>query len=126
MNHRQHPWIGQKSLADRLIERTDLDVYIIPDRQPLYKKPLGKLRKSRVRFSWRDAVVTLLCLAISTAVGFAFDWAGFSESNIITIYILGVLVTAVSTSGICMEQPTPAERAGVQLLFYRAALHPPG
>jgi len=32
-------------------------------------------------------------------VGFAFDWAGFSESNIITIYILGVLVTAVSTSG---------------------------
>ena len=99
VNHRQHPWIGQKSLADRLIERTDLDAYIIPDRQPLYKKPLGKLRKSRVRFSWRDAVVTLLCLAISTAVGFAFDWAGFSESNIITIYILGVLVTAVSTSG---------------------------
>ena len=99
VNHRQHPWIGQKSLADRLIERTDLDVYIIPDRQPVYKKPLGKLRKSRVRFSWRDAVVTLLCLAISTAVGFAFDWAGFSESNIITIYILGVLVTAVSTSG---------------------------
>lgn len=99
VNHRQHPWIGQKSLADRLIERTDLDVYIIPDRQPLYKKPLGKLRKSRVRFSWRDAVATLLCLAISTAVGFAFDWAGFSESNIITIYILGVLVTAVSTSG---------------------------
>uniref|UniRef100_UPI003FEE1204 DUF4118 domain-containing protein n=1 Tax=Dysosmobacter welbionis TaxID=2093857 RepID=UPI003FEE1204 len=99
VNHRQHPWIGQKSLADRLIERTDLDVYIIPDRQPLYKKPLGKLRKSRVRFSWRDAVVTLLCLAISTAVGFAFDWAGFSESNIITIYILGLLVTAVSTSG---------------------------
>lgn len=99
VNHRQHPWIGQKSLADRLIERTDLDVYIIPDRQPLYKKPLGKLRKSRVRFSWRDAVVTLLCLAVSTAVGFAFDWAGFSESNIITIYILGVLVTAVSTSG---------------------------
>ena len=99
VNHRQHPWIGQKSLADRLIERTDLDVYIIPDRQPLYKKPLGKLRKSRVRFSWRDAVVTLLCLAISTAVGFAFDWAGFSESTIITIYILGVLVTAVSTSG---------------------------
>ena len=99
VNHRQHPRVGQKSLADRLIERTDLDVYIIPDRQPLYKKPLGKLRKSRVRFSWRDAVVTLLCLAISTAVGFAFDWAGFSESNIITIYILGVLVTAVSTSG---------------------------
>ena len=108
-----------------MIERTDLDVYIIPDRQPLYKKPLGKLRKSRVRFSWRDAVVTLLCLAISTAVGFAFDWAGFSESNIITIYILGVLVTAVSTSGLSVwSGQLPAERAGVQLLFLPSRASP--
>ena len=30
---------------------------------------------------------------------FAFDHAGFSESNSITVYILGVLVTAVWTEG---------------------------
>ena len=53
-------------------------------------------------------MVTLLCLAISTAVGFAFDWAGFSESNIITIYILGRIGDSSQHQlGICMERPTP-------------------
>ena len=42
MNHRSNSITRKKSMADRLIELTDLDVYIIPDQQPLYKKPLGK------------------------------------------------------------------------------------
>lgn len=41
----------------------------------------------------------LLSLILSTAVGFGFFYAGFSESNIITVYILGVLLTAVWTGG---------------------------
>lgn len=97
MNHRQNVITGKKSLADRLIELTDLDVYIIPDHQPLYKRPLGKLRLPQVRFSWSDTALMLAALVLSTAVGFAFYYAGFSESNIITVYILGVLMTAVCT-----------------------------
>lgn len=99
INHKQNPITRKKSLADRLIELTDLDVYIIPDRQPLYKKPLGKLRMPRTQFSWTDAGVMLASLLLSTAVGFGFDAAGFRESNIITVYILGVLMTAVWTNG---------------------------
>lgn len=41
----------------------------------------------------------LLSLAVSTVVGLGFFWAGFSESNMITVYILGVLLTAVWTGG---------------------------
>ena len=54
INHKQNPIMGKKSLADRLIELTDLDVYIIPDHQPLYKKPLGRLRvwQSICCFAW--------------------------------------------------------------------------
>lgn len=99
INHKQNPITRKKSLADRLIELTDLDVYIIPDRQPLYKKPLGKLRMPRTQFSWTDAGVMLASLLLSTAVAFGFDAAGFRESNIITVYILGVLMTAVWTNG---------------------------
>lgn len=99
INHKQNPITGKKSLADRLIELTDLDVYIIPDRQPLYKKPIGKLRMPQAQFSWRDAGIMLASLLLSTAVGFGFYAAGFSESNIITVYILGVLMTAVWTNG---------------------------
>ena len=99
INHKQNPITGKKSLADRLIELTDLDVYIIPDRQPLYKKPIGKLLIPETHFSWRDVAVMLASLLLSTAVGFGFYYAGFSESNIITVYILGVLMTAVWTNG---------------------------
>ena len=99
INHKQNPVMGKKSLADRLIERTDLDVYIIPDHQPLYKKPLGKLRVPKARFSWKDTGIMLASLLLSSIAGFAFYYAGFSESNMITVYILGVLLTAVWTNG---------------------------
>lgn len=99
MNHKQNPITGKKSLADRLIELTDLDIYIIPDRQPLYKKPLGKLRVPKFRFTWKDTGVALAALLLSSLVGVGFYNAGFGESNIITVYILGVLITAVCTDG---------------------------
>ena len=97
INHKQNAITGKKSLADRLIELTDLDIYIIPDHQPLYKKPLGKMHLPKARFSWRDTGIMLAAWLLSTAVGFAFYGAGFSESNIITVYILGMLLTAVWT-----------------------------
>ena len=99
INHKQNPITGKKSLADRLIELTDLDVYIIPDHQPLYKKPLGKLHVPKARFTWKDIGIMLASLLLSSIAGFGFYHAGFSESNIITVYILGVLLTAVSTDG---------------------------
>ena len=99
MNHRQNLILGKQSLADRLIELTDLDVYIIPDQQPLYKKPRAKLHLPEARFTWRDTGIMLLSLILASLVGLGFYRVGFSESNIITIYILGVLITAVCTSG---------------------------
>lgn len=99
MNHKQNLLTGKKSLADRLIELTELDIYIIPDHQPLYKKRMGRIRMSSPRFSWKDTAIMLLSLALSTVIALGFFWAGFSESNIITVYILGVLLTAVWTGG---------------------------
>ena len=99
INHKQNPITGKKSLADRLIELTDLDVYIIPDHQPLYKKPLGRLHVPKARFTWKDTGIMLASLLLSSIAGFGFYHAGFSESNIITVYILGVLLTAVLTDG---------------------------
>ena len=98
INHKQNPITGKKSLADRLIELTDLDIYIIPDHQPLYKKPLGKLHVPKARFTWKDTGILLASLLFSSLAGLGFYHAGFSESNIITVYILGVLITAVWTN----------------------------
>ncbi len=45
----------------------------------------------------KDALVTLASLVFVTAIGLAFTRFGFSEANIITVYILGVLVISVLT-----------------------------
>ncbi len=99
INHKQNRFTGQKSLADHLLEKTDLDVYIIPDQQrAAYKRPRPRANDLKARLSWKDFGIMLLCLMGATALGFGFYHAGFSESNIITVYILAVLLTAVLTS----------------------------
>lgn len=99
MNHRPSPLTGYKSLADRLIELTDLDVYIIPDQQPVYKKPLFRSPRGAFILSWADTLKMLLVWLGATAVSFLFYHFGLSESNIIIVYILGVLLSAVWTAG---------------------------
>ena len=72
INHKQNPLIGKKSLADRLIALTDLDIYIIPDPQPLYKKPLGKFHLPKSHFTRNDACITLAALIPSSMAGLGF------------------------------------------------------
>ncbi|MBC8560098.1 DUF4118 domain-containing protein [Fumia xinanensis] len=89
---------ARPSLTERITQLSpNLDIYIIPDRNtPLYKaRRRSPQRPERVP---SDVFKSLLALAASTAIGFLFYELGFSEANIITIYILGVLVTAVTTS----------------------------
>ena len=66
INHKQAFPFGKKSLADRLIELTNLDVYIIPDHQPRYKKPHGTPHPPKFRFTWKDTGVMLGTLLLST------------------------------------------------------------
>lgn len=46
----------------------------------------------------RNMSVAFAALLLSTLIGFGFYEVGFSEANIITIYILGVLITSVVTA----------------------------
>lgn len=52
--------------------------------------------------SLRDMIKSILILLLATLIGFVFHKLGFTEANIITVYILGVLITSViTTSWIC-------------------------
>ena len=53
----------------------------------------GKKRKAAA-----DIFKSILVLGISTFISYFFSKRGFREANIITVYILGVLITAVVTS----------------------------
>lgn len=92
-------FFGKPSLTERLTAAApNLDIYIIPDKEEKRYRP-QRPRKRRIQFSVFDLLKSLLVLALCTGIGFLFDWLGFSEANIITIYILGVLTTAVITTG---------------------------
>ncbi len=100
-NHRTALGFRNKTLADKLIKLAgDIDIYVIPDSQPLYKKRGSLFRKDEdAAFSWIDLVKVLLITVAATLISFGFYALGLREANIITIYILGVLLTAVWTHG---------------------------
>lgn len=91
-------WYPAPSFSERLtLLAPNLDIYIIPDREtPVYKTRRKLL--NRPSFSVADALKTVGILAAATLIGLLFQHVGFSEANIITVYILGVLLTAVTTS----------------------------
>ena len=99
-NHRTSTFMKNKPLVDRLTSRTEnVDVYIIPDVQPLYKKTRGLVHKPEQRFNWKDCVKSILLTIVATGIGFLFYELGLREANIIIVYLLGVLLTAVWTTG---------------------------
>lgn len=89
---------GRQPLTEKITQLSqNLDVYIIPDQNtPPYKLKRRIFKKPK--FYPVDLFKSLLALAASTAIGFVFYHFGFSEANTITVYILGVLATAIITS----------------------------
>lgn len=74
----------------------DMDIYIIPDNHmERVKQRLNFEAKGRIR--WVDFLKAALCLFVSTMIGFLFYKMGFSDTNIITVYILGVMISAIIT-----------------------------
>ncbi len=88
----------RKSLTDRLVAYApDLDYYIIPDHGTtayVARRPSGFDRR-RVLL---DVTVFLASLGICTAIGFLFSHLGFTDANIIMVYLLGLLAVSVGTS----------------------------
>ncbi len=94
---------SQKSLTDKLIELAPhLDLYIIPDMAGENPKRRAPVHRPGIKPTLGGILITLAGLVLSTAVGFLSEGFGFTEANIITIYILGVLLTALFTrNAIC-------------------------
>lgn len=89
---------GKPSLTEQLTAAApNLDIYIIPDKETTAYKP-PKTQKAKFQFLPSDLIKSVALLVVATLIGHAFYLLGFSEANIITIYILSVLVTAVVTT----------------------------
>ncbi len=88
----------QKPLTERLIALAPyLDVYIIPDIAGENKGKKNPAVKKSIIPSVKDVLITLGILALTTGIGFLFQRMQFTQANTITVYILGVLLTALFT-----------------------------
>lgn len=94
------PLIRGKTLADKLTDLAgSLDIYIIPDAQRGEQRRFSIGRGEQPAFRMQDFLKTLLVITLATLIGFVFFEAGLRDANIVIIYILGVLVTAIWTHG---------------------------
>ncbi len=92
----------KQSLTEKLISHApQLDIHIIPDSNSddAPYRALFNGHKEKFRLSMQDVLKSVLILALASGIGFLFDGLGFADANIITVYVLGVLVTAVVTTG---------------------------
>lgn len=87
------------TLNEKLISYApNLDVYVIPDQATIDYRERKKIIRETTALLPSDIVKSIAVLVAATGIGFIFYDHGFSEANIIMVYILGVLVTAIVTT----------------------------
>lgn len=95
----RHHLIGKPALTEQLFSYVpEIDIYIIPDTNAdvSYREDGGRrIPRKQVLL---NSVKTLLILLAVTGFSLLFHEFGYTDANIIMLYILGVLLTAVVTS----------------------------
>jgi two-component system sensor histidine kinase KdpD len=95
---RKHSF-GKPSLTDQLVAYVpEIDLHIIPDQS---SEIAYRLRKAGMDYRERiveNTVRSVLILLAATALSLLFYRLGFTDANIIMVYILGVLLTSIVTS----------------------------
>lgn len=92
------------TLTERLIALAPaLDIHIIPDTESIQKEQRKRLfGKASLGSTLKGLAVSALILAVASGLSFAFHYMGFTDANVITLYILAVLITsAVTESRLC-------------------------
>ena len=93
-------FFNKPALTEKLIAHApNMDIHIIPDSSDIVKYRKTNFKKaSDFSISLRDLMKSIGILLAATLIGYAFSWLGFKEANIVTVYILAVLVIAVITT----------------------------
>ena len=98
----RHSFLAPKeTLMSRLNELApDVEIIIVPNRLQDDSRRFslkGKLQQERITAG--DLAKTLLILAVCTGLGFLFTSIGLAITNVVLIYILGVMAVALFTTG---------------------------
>ena len=93
-------FFGKPTLTEKLTQiAPNIDIHIIPDASTDSAYRQKKARKRvNLRTTLRDWGISVGILALASGLAYLFSKVGFSEANIIAIYLLAVLLTAMVTS----------------------------
>lgn len=91
--------LGRPTLTEQLISYVpDMDIHIIPDHSPDRSYRPQKVKHYSAVEITKNAAKSGAILLGATALSLLFYNLGFTNANIIMVYILGVLLTSVATS----------------------------
>lgn len=89
--------LGQPSLMEKLMEMApNLEIHVIPDNRS--GNSTGKTGHKTRALVAKDVLTSILIFLLATALGAVFWHLRLREANIVMIYILAVMLTAVLTS----------------------------
>ena len=96
VTERSHFW-GKQPLTEQLIAiAPNMDIYIIPCQMAETAGFSRKNIQSALVLSVGDITKSILGLAVASCIGTLFEQLGFDEANIITVFVLGVLIISVT------------------------------
>lgn len=88
----------KQSFAEKLsFLASNIDIYIIPDSTVPNIKQKFK-RRYTDGYAKRDLGISIVILCLVTGIGLFFHSRGIKEANIITLYILGAMISGIITS----------------------------
>lgn len=91
--------LGKPTLTEQLLSYVpEMDVHIIPDRNVDVSYKPKKAKKQKKYHILKNSIVSGSILLGATLLSVLFDHFGFTDANIIMVYILGVLMTSIATS----------------------------
>ena len=90
---------GKTPLTEQLIfYAPEIDIHIIPDYQIKKQSTYESVKKPFFRDPLQNILKSVGILFAATILCFIFDGLGFTDANMIMVYILAVLLIAVTTS----------------------------
>ena len=99
-NHKASSPLKSRPLVDQLTRLAgDIDIYIIPDNQPVYHKKWTHKPRWPQPLQSRELLKVAAIVGTASLINLCFYSVGLREANIITVYLLGVLIAAVWTPG---------------------------
>jgi two-component system sensor histidine kinase KdpD len=94
---RRH-FFSKPTLAEQLLSYApEMDIYIIPDRSADVPYKPKNTKDAKKHHILKNSIISGSILLGATLLSVLFDHLGFTDANIIMVYILGVLLTSIAT-----------------------------